>query len=103
MASTLANTCYEAELPLSMAAWNCDYATVDTLLEFGASIAAKNCQGDNIFHGLIKVWLSEPSFFTHLQCQSKYHSLKIPKFCYFAFVFLKIGTLKTKILCFFTF
>ena len=58
MASTLANTCYEAELPLSMAAWNCDYATVDTLLEFGASIAAKNCQGDNIFHSLIKVWLS---------------------------------------------
>ena len=55
MASTLANTCYEAELPLSMAAWNCDYATVDTLLEFGASIAAKNCQGDNIFHSLIKV------------------------------------------------
>lgn len=48
-------TCYEAELPLSMAAWNCDIQTIDVLLEFGASIGEKNDKQDNVFHSLIKV------------------------------------------------
>ena len=49
------DTCYEAELPLSMAAWNGDISTVQVLLDFDASIEAQNSQGDNVFHSLIRV------------------------------------------------
>lgn len=51
----MANTCYEAELPLSMAAWNGDKETVTTLIEYGALLEWKNFKGDNIFHSLIRV------------------------------------------------
>ena len=49
------DTCYEAELPLSMAAWNCDIETLEVLLEFGASVAEKNTKDENVFHSLIEV------------------------------------------------
>ena len=51
----MANTCYEAELPLSMAAWNGDKETVTTLIEYGALLEWRNSKGDNIFHSLIRV------------------------------------------------
>ena len=51
----MANTCYEAELPLSMAAWNGDKETVATLIKYGASLEWRNNKDDNIFHSLIRV------------------------------------------------
>lgn len=51
----MVDTCYEAELPLSMAAWNCDIDTLDVLLNFGASVAEKNNKHENVFHSLIEV------------------------------------------------
>ena len=54
----MADTCYEAELALSMAAWNCDVDTVEILLKHGASVEAVNNKGDNVFHSLIQVGLT---------------------------------------------
>ena len=54
----MADTCYEAELALSMAAWNCDIDTVEILLKHGASVEAVNNKGDNVFHSLIQVGLT---------------------------------------------
>ena len=54
--SRMADTCYEAELPLLMAAWNCDNEMIDMLVDkFNASIESKNTKGDNVFHSLIRV------------------------------------------------
>ena len=54
----MADTCYEAELALSMAAWNCDVDTVEILLKHGASVEAVKNKGDNVFHSLIQVGLT---------------------------------------------
>lgn len=53
--SAYEDTCMEAEIPLSMAAWNCDLAMVNMLLKYNAYIEAKNSKGDNVFHTLVKV------------------------------------------------
>ena len=49
------NGCMNAELALSMAAWNNDEKMIDLLIEHGASIPATNSRGRNAFHNLVEV------------------------------------------------
>ena len=49
------DTCYEAEIPLSMAAWNCDIDTLELLIDEGATLNSLNSKDENVLHSLIEV------------------------------------------------
>lgn len=49
------DTCNEAELPLSIAAWNTDHTMIELLLENGAQLDAVNRRNQTVFHTLIEV------------------------------------------------
>lgn len=49
------DTCYESEIPLSMAAWNCDIATLEVLIDEGADLTIKNSKKENVLHSLVEV------------------------------------------------
>ena len=49
------DTCYEAEITLSMAAWNCDIDTLELLINEGATLNSLNSKEENVLHSLIEV------------------------------------------------
>ena len=49
------DTCYESEIPLSMAAWNCDIATLKVLIDEGATLTTQNSKKENVLHSLVEV------------------------------------------------
>jgi len=51
----LKDTCLEAELPLSIAAWNADLNMLEMLFKKGALMGTVNYHGDNVFHSLVAV------------------------------------------------
>lgn len=52
---SLTDTCMEAELPLSIAAWNGDVQMINLLLDNGCSMSTQNYKGDNVFHTIVRV------------------------------------------------
>lgn len=53
--NSLVDTCMEAELPLSIAAWNGDIDMMKLLVNNGCWLSKQNHQGDNVFHTIVRV------------------------------------------------